>query len=80
MFLTISGARVNALDAYNHGAVEISVMTENLEMLHLLIEMNLSELNVWKRLVKFLSADTEDEAEKVCGCQQCLLIIGVTCV
>nr|XP_009858879.1 ankyrin and armadillo repeat-containing protein-like [Ciona intestinalis]XP_026690678.1 ankyrin and armadillo repeat-containing protein-like [Ciona intestinalis] len=58
------GARITALDAYNHGVVEICAMTDNLEMLSHFIEMNNPELAVWKRLIKFLSADTDEESEK----------------
>ncbi|XP_076820559.1 uncharacterized protein LOC143465919 [Clavelina lepadiformis] len=58
------GARVNAIDNLNHGIVEICAMTENLELLHHFIEMNHADLDVWKRIIKFLSADTDNEAEK----------------
>nr|CAB3221648.1 ankyrin and armadillo repeat-containing protein-like [Phallusia mammillata] len=58
------GSRVNAIDAENHGAVEICAMTENLELLHHFIELDLPDLGVWKRIVKFLSANTDEEAEK----------------
>ena len=59
------GARIDALDGYNHGVVETCALCENLDMLHFFIELENPDLPVWKRLIKFLSASTDREAEKV---------------
>jgi len=62
---TCVGARITALDGHNHGIVETCAMSENLDMLHYFIELEDTKLPVWKKLIKFLSASTDKEAEKV---------------
>ena len=65
LLFLFAGARIGAVDGHNHGIVETCALTENLEMLHYFIEQEYSDLPVWKRLVKFLSASTDKDAEKV---------------
>ena len=57
------GAKVHAINSVNHGAVEICAMKQYINLLEYFIELNNDQLPVWKNLLKFVSSESEEEAE-----------------
>ena len=57
------GAKINAINKQNHGAVEISALKQHIHILEYFIEKDYKKLPVWKNLLKFISSDTDEEAE-----------------
>ena len=64
------GAKINAINKQNHGAVEISALKQHIHILEYFIEKDYEKLPVWKNLLKFISSDTDEEAE---GAAHCLM-------
>lgn len=66
------GAKINAINNQNHGAIEICALKNYIELLEFFIKLNSDLLPVWKNLLKFLSSETEEEAEPAGRCLQTL--------
>ncbi|RUS75422.1 hypothetical protein EGW08_016801 [Elysia chlorotica] len=66
------GAKTNVTNSQNHGAVEICAIKEYISLLRYLISQNLSNLPVWKNLLKMMSSDLEEEAESAGKCLRTL--------
>lgn len=62
------GAKINAINSQNHGAVEICAMRQYVELLEYFIDLNDDRLPVWKNLLLFLSSESEFEAEPAGNC------------
>lgn len=62
------GAKINAVNTQNQGAVEICALKHFIELLEFFIEYNDDKLPVWKNLFKFLTSDTEEEVEAAGKC------------
>jgi hypothetical protein len=58
-----AGAKVDVINSHNHGAVEICALKQYIEMLEYLIKLENPKIPVWKNLIKFLSSESEEEAE-----------------
>ena len=61
------GAKINAINSQNHGAVELCALKQYVDLLEFFIQLNDDNLPVWKHLLKFLSSESEFEAEPA-GC------------
>ena len=61
------GAKINAINSQNHGAVEICALKQYVDLLEFFIQLNDDNLPVWKNLLRFLSSESEFEAEPA-GC------------
>ena len=57
------GAKVDAISAHNHGAVEICALKSYIEVLNYFIELNHEKIPVWKNLLRFVSSESDDEAD-----------------
>ena len=66
------GAKINAINAQNHGPVEICALKQYVELLEFFIDLNDDRLPVWKNLLKFLSSESEFEAEPAGHCLRTL--------
>ncbi|GFN93002.1 ankyrin and armadillo repeat-containing protein [Plakobranchus ocellatus] len=66
------GAKTNVTNSQNHGAVEICAIKEFISLLRYLISRDLSNLPVWKNLLKMMSSDLEEEAEAAGKCLRTL--------
>ncbi|XP_077975977.1 uncharacterized protein LOC144431964 [Styela clava] len=58
------GANIKAIDNGNRGVVETCVMNENINLLHYFIDLQDDNVDVWKLLINYLRADTDEETEK----------------
>ncbi|KAL4234650.1 hypothetical protein ACF0H5_006291 [Mactra antiquata] len=68
------GSKINVINNQNHGAVEICAMKQYIELLEYFIEKNYDQLPVWKNLLKFLSSESEEEAEPAGICLRTLTL------
>ncbi|KAH3714686.1 ankyrin and armadillo repeat-containing protein-like [Dreissena polymorpha] len=68
------GAKVNAINNHNHGAVEICATKGYIPILQYFIKAKFDLLPVWKNLLKFLSSESEEEAEAAGKCLQTLTL------
>jgi len=68
------GAKVNAINNHNHGAVEICALNEYIELLEYFINMNSDLLPVWKNLLRFLASESEEEAKAAGKCLEILTV------
>lgn len=62
------GARIHAVDSQNHGAIELCAFKKHIDMLRYFIKLNHERLPVWKILIKFMTSDTDEEAEAGAKC------------
>lgn len=69
-----AGAKVDVINAHNHGAVELCALKQYIEMLEYLIKINHAQIPVWKNLIKFLSSESEEEAESAGKCLETLTL------
>ncbi|XP_050397843.2 ankyrin and armadillo repeat-containing protein [Patella vulgata] len=60
------GAKIEAINNQNHGAVEICALKGYTELLVYFLNKEDEKLPVWKKLIQFLGSDLEEEAE-ACG-------------
>lgn len=68
------GAKINTINNHNHGAVEICATRQYIELLEYFIEKNFEQLPVWKNLLRFLSSESEEEAEPAGICLRTLTL------
>lgn len=66
------GAKIGTINNHNHGAVEICASKQFIELLEYFIGKNYDDLPVWKNLFRFLSSETEEEAEPAGICLRTL--------
>lgn len=66
------GAKVNAINNQNHGAVEICAMKNYINILEHFIKLNNDQLPVWKNLLRFMSSEVEEEAIAAGNCLETL--------
>lgn len=66
------GAKINTINNQNHGAVEICATKQYIELLEFFIEKSYEQLPVWKNLLRFLSSESEEEAEAAGVCLRTL--------
>jgi ankyrin repeat protein len=69
-----AGAKVDVINSHNHGAVEICALKQYIEMLEYLIKLENPKIPVWKNLIKFLSSESEEEAEASGKCLEILTL------
>lgn len=69
-----AGAKVDVINSHNHGAVEICALKQYIEMLEYLIKLENPKIPVWKNLIKFLSSESEEEAESSGKCLEILTL------
>lgn len=66
------GARINAINNQNHGAIEICAMKNYIHLLEHFIKINNEQLPVWKNLLRFMSSEVEEEAIAAGKCLETL--------
>lgn len=69
-----AGAKVDVINAHNHGAVELCALKQYIEMLEYLIKIDNPQIPVWKNLIKFMSSESEEEAEAAGKCLEILTL------
>ena len=65
-------ANVQALSAHNHGAIELCALKFYIELLEYFIKLDDPRIPVWKNLLRFLTSESEDEAEPAGKCLRTL--------
>lgn len=66
------GSRINVVNSQNHGCIELCAFKQYIELLEYFIGLNHEKLPVWKQLIKFMSSDTDEEAESGAKCLKIL--------
>ena len=66
------GAKLNVMNNQNHGIVELCAFKHYIPLLEYFIELSEPKLPVWKNLIKFMTSDSEDEAEASAKCLRTL--------
>ncbi|XP_071174964.1 ankyrin and armadillo repeat-containing protein-like [Mytilus edulis] len=69
-----AGAKVDTINAHNHGAVELCALKQYIEMLEFLIKLDHTQIPVWKNIIRFLSSESEEEAESAGKCLEILTL------
>ena len=62
------GARLDSVDARGHGIVELCAFRHYMHVLDYFVRLNHDRLSVWKRLVKLMRSDFEEDAEVAVWC------------
>lgn len=57
------GAKIDAVDSQKHGAVELCALKKHIDLLKYFMKLNHEDLPVWKNLMKFMTADVDEDAE-----------------
>ncbi|PVD21085.1 hypothetical protein C0Q70_19251 [Pomacea canaliculata] len=66
------GAKVDAINSQNHGAVEICALKHHISLLRYFLSLALDKLPVWKNLLKMLGSDMEEDAVAAGTCLKTL--------
>ena len=54
------GAKINVKNSLDHGIVEIASLRQDLKMIEFLINLPLSDINVWKQLLQTFTIESEE--------------------
>jgi len=73
--LTELGGRLDAADARGQGIVELSSARRDCDILAYYARMDSERLHVWKRLVKLMKSDFEEESEPAAWCMHELTLL-----
>ena len=73
--LTEMQARLDAADARGQGIVEMSSARRDCNILAFYARLNNERLHVWKRLVKLMKSDFEEESEPASWCTHQLTLL-----
>ena len=57
------GAKLHVVNNQNHGIVELCAFKGFIHILEYFIELDHERLPVWKNLIKFMTSESEEEAE-----------------
>jgi len=71
-YLMEAGAKVTAMDAFNHGAIEICALKFYIEVLEDFMKLDDERIPTWKHLLRFLKSESDDEAEAAGKCLRTL--------
>lgn len=67
------GAQLDAIDTRGHGVVELAALGQNVEILSYLVRLPDQDLRVWRKLLKLLSAESQQHTDAVTCCLRELL-------
>lgn len=57
------GSKIDAINSQNHGAVEMCALKSYIDLLNYFIEKDFEKIPVWKNLLRFVTSESDEEAE-----------------